>query len=355
MGKFKKANKIDDTPKFSPKATWKVDPDVTLILDGDEIAFRTAAACQQTYLQYKNVVSGGVGNFKNKTQFKEFMADVTFDEEQFSSELVVVAEPIANAINTMKRTIDNFCSKFECHPDNVEIYIGGEGNFRLDLPLPIKYKSNRTSERPVLLDDLKQYLVNYKGATVVEGIEADDVLVMRMVEGYKSTKKIISITLDKDAAQTCGWLYNPNKDELKFLENDLGELHIDTSTKIESIKGTGWKWLMFQCIYGDPVDVYCPRDIYEQLHGKKPKFGEKSAYNLLVDTTSYKDSLSKVCDLYKKWYGDKEPVKFTAWDGSEQSMMWYEILNMYFLCAYMRRKENDTTNMIDILKGFNLL
>lgn len=348
MGKFKKPSIIEESPR-QVKVGWNISPNVTLVLDGDEIAFKTAAACQETFLQYKNSETEAIGNFKNKTQFKKFMEGTSFNEEIFTSELVAVAEPLPNAINTMKSTINNLCSRFNCHPDNVEIYIGGEGNFRLDLPLPIKYKSSRSGERPVLLDDLKNYLLNYKGATLVEGMEADDALMIRMVEGYNSGKEIIAVTVDKDAMQGAGILYNPVRDVVYNLENNLGELWE------ESLKGTGFKWLLFQTILGDSTDTYNPRDIYEQLHGKKPKFGEKAAYNLIAETTSYKDCLSKVCNIYKEWYGDKEPVKFTAWDGSEQSMMWYEILNMYFLCAYMKRKEDDNTNMIDILKGFDLL
>lgn len=356
MAKFKKKVKPSEQEDLKDVIPWEVDPEVTLVIDGDELAFKVASSCQETVLKYINKESLGEGLFKNKTEFYSFMSGVDFDKDLFDSELVAKAEPLPYAINTVKRRINNLCKSVKCHPDNVEIYITGKTNFRLELPLPLRYKHNRDgSDKPVLLDDLKDYLINHQGADVVEGLEADDQLTIRMSDGVREGKKIIAATVDKDATQTAGWLYNPDRGTLKYIPEGLGELYLDTETKNETVKGYGYKFLLWQCAIHDKIDGYESRDVYRQLHnGKSPKYGEKTAYKDLKDCKTFKEAIEAVCEKYKQWYGE-EPFTYKDWRGEEHTVMWYELMELYFQCAYMKRKEDDKTTLISVMKKLRII
>ena len=355
LAKFNKKAKVEEREDLSDVVPWEVDEDVILVIDGDELAFKVASSCQETMLKYTNTETQGEGFFKNKTQFKEFMVGIEFEEELFVSELDAKAEPLPVAIGTVKRRINNLCKAVKAHPNNVEIYITGKTNFRLDLPLPLRYKHNREgADKPVLLDDLKKYLIDYQGADIVEGLEADDALTIRMTDGVKEGKRIIAATVDKDATQTEGWLYNPDRCTLKYIDKGLGELYLDDQTKNESVKGYGYKFLLWQILVHDQIDGYASRDVYEQLHGKKPRYGEKTAYKELKDCKTFKDALAAVCKKYKQWYGE-DPFTYTDWQGKEHEVMWYDLIELYFKCAYMKRSYDDKTSILKALKKMELM
>ena len=82
--------------------------------------------------------------------------------------------------------------------------LGGDGNFRLKLPAPEQYKSNRDdSIRPLQLADAREYIEKYHKAIVVKGRESDDVISQFGYEGYLHFKEngwfnYIIATFDKD-------------------------------------------------------------------------------------------------------------------------------------------------------------
>lgn len=354
MKKFTKKGKVteDDLKDVIP---WEVDPDVTAILDLDQICYVVASACQETFLEYTNKLTDAKGLFKNKTQFKDFMQGIDFDPETFESELFQKPEKIGHAISTLKRRIDNILKQVKCHPDNVELYVGGKDNFRDKLPLPKRYKHVRGGTvLPVLLRDLKQYCADYLGAEVIDGKEVDDVISTRMYEGYKSGEKVIGISTDKDNRMTSGWLFIPDKSTEPMYIDGFGSLYIDKSGSTDKVRGTGRMWLYMQCLIGDKVDGLCPRDIYEQLHGEKTRFGEKTAYNLIKGCKNDKEVLAKVVSQYKKWYGEDE-FSYKDWTGKTHKVTWVDVLELYFLGVWMRQSENDTMSMKKILKKMGML
>ena len=65
---------------------------------------------------------------------------------------------------------------------HAEYYVGGSGNFRLDLPLPQQYKSNRKDMRkPTHLNKAIEYVIKKYNAKKIKGVECDDVVNIRAI------------------------------------------------------------------------------------------------------------------------------------------------------------------------------
>ena len=362
MKKFTKKGKVteDDLKDVIP---WEVDPYVTLVIDMDEQVFITAAACEERLVQFTNTLSLSSGLFKNRTQFKDFMQGVDFDKDLFEVEDVQKPEKVSFAINTLKRRLDNICKKTKCHPDNMELYIDGQGNFRDELPLAVKYKGNRENTiRPVLLKELKTYAINSLGAVEIDGMETDDHVVIRVTEGLKEGRKVIGATQDKDARQAEGWWFNYEKEEKPKLVKGFGDLWLDTTLKIPDVKGEGWKFLYYQIICADGADNYCSRDTYTRVlvdgkieeKRKKPRWGSKTAYTALQKCSNHKQCLELIVKKYKEWYGE-EPFEYLDWQDNKHTATWLDVLDMQFQLAYMKRKEDDKTCIKKILKKMGML
>ena len=127
-----------------------------------------------------------------------------------------------------------------------ELHLTGKTNFRNEIATTKPYKGNRKgTEKPHHYSLLREYLITSWGATVNEGIEADDMLAIRATElGDES----IIVTLDKDLDQVVGWHYNFVKKIKYYVEKDEGLLNFykqfltgDSVDNIEGAKGIGPK------------------------------------------------------------------------------------------------------------------
>lgn len=311
---------------------------VVAVIDGDEIAFIVASACEKRTIKITNCLNDVSTVFKTRTEFKNFTKGLEIPEELFTIEDVQTADDLPAALHTVKVILDNI--KEACQATEIEIYLSGADNFRDSIPLPSKYKSNRKDTiKPLLLKDIRAYLVR-KGAKIVNGQEVDDVVSHRMWDGYKAKTKIIGVTQDKDACGSAGWLYNRDKMEApEFIDGkDVGQLHIDAKNKV---RGTGRKWGYLQWLIGDPTDGYNPCEIC------KVKYGEKSAFKLLDPLTTDKECIQAIYDQYKAWYPAE--VQYTAWDGTEVVTDAIGIMQMYMDCYRMRRWKDDVVNVSELL------
>lgn len=329
------------------------DNDIVVVVDGDEVAYMIAAACETRGVIIKNTSTGAESEFRNKTQFLKLLKGMEYPDDLFSITETQVAEPAKNAFSTIKKRIESIKNRF--NTNNIEIYVGGENNFRDSLPLPVKYKGNRDDTlRPILLDDCKNYLLTYAGAKLVTGYEVDDAQVMRQWGGYINKTKIINLSRDKDSKGCMGWLANPDdKDDVpaEFIDG-LGSLYIDDKKKV---RGSGRIFLYFQVCVGDKADNYNPRDLVEQVRGKKPKFGDKAAYTLLAQCKTDKECLQSLHDLYLSWFGS-EKFSYKTWDGKVVDNADYiTALQLYFDCARMLRWEGDKVIVRSMLNKMEVM
>ena len=336
-----------------------------IVVDGDELAFVHACAAEQKLLVYTNTTNEFEHGFKNKTEFAKFMSGVDIPEGLFTSEEKRVAEPKQNAFSTVKKKLLWLQNKFKT--EKIEIYISGDDNFRDTLPLPKdnnpeksgQYKGQRNPDaKPLLLEEVKDYLIRYWGAKVVNGFEADDMLCMRVYDGYKSGQKIIGLTQDKDRLGNMGYWYDHLNDadgngEPQFIDG-LGEVYTDTTNKTEKSWGNGRKWLYYQWLVGDGVDNYDPRDIAKQLGIKLKSFGAKTAIKLLAPLQTDQECIKAVHDKYLEWYGS-EPFSYIAYDDTVQNVDYIDVMQLYFDCAKMLRWEGDKVDIRAMLKKMGII
>jgi hypothetical protein len=311
------------------------------VLDGDLLAFKSAAANETRSIEVTHVPTGRVKVFKHRTEFKE-----TIDLEKFPLTAFVIndrqeAADLSYALHTVKKMIEGICKT--CKTDQYEIYLSGANNFRDTLPLPSKYKGNRDGlMRPLQLTEVKDYLINVHKAEVVIG-EADDKISIRQYDGVKSKTKIIGCSTDKDSLGTNGWIYNWDTMDKPMLVKGLGELHIDEKGKV---RGHGSKWKYLQWVVGDTIDGLNPCEL------AKVKFGEKSGYKALVDLQTEKECWQAVHDLYLKWY--PESVEYIDQNGAKCCADYLDIAQVYWDGIHMLRWEGDKVNIREVMQKMGI-
>ena len=103
-----------------------------------------------------------------KTALNEFLASNT--PEYVEIEKRVEVEPIENACHIARQTLWGMRDKF--NTTDVQVYLTGTSNFRKDIATILPYKGNRDPfDKPKLLPDVRNYLVNVWKAEIVEGME----------------------------------------------------------------------------------------------------------------------------------------------------------------------------------------
>jgi len=97
----------------------------------------------------------------------------------------------------------------------LEFYLSGKKNFRKEIATIKPYKGNRSEfQRPVHLNDARDFLVNKYDAIVTDGVEADDALGIRATSGQREDGRVFCIVSnDKDLKQIPGLHYNWVKKE----------------------------------------------------------------------------------------------------------------------------------------------
>ncbi len=103
---------------------------------------------------------------------------------------------------------------------NMRIYISGSGNFRYDVAKTKPYKGNREGmERPTYLQHCKDFLVREYKAIIVNGYEADDAIASDMTQNGA-----IHCGQDKDIYQIAGRHYNYVKKEWATVDEEEATL-----------------------------------------------------------------------------------------------------------------------------------
>lgn len=314
-----------------------------VVIDGDLISFMSSAACEDRFITARHKQSGRSKQFGTRTLFKQWLSEnPRWDIDDFEIVDERNVEDVANCLHTIKMMVSNIVTKAGCK--DLKIVLEGEENFRNDILLPSRYKSNRKDMlKPALLGEARDYLRRKYRAEFANGWEADDVLSAYAYEGYKTKKRIIQATIDKDALQCPGWLFNWNKMESPEHIHGLGELHTDSKGKV---RGKGRKWLYFQWISGDSSDGYKPSSLADC------KFGEKSAFSVLSPCDTDKECLIAIRDLYQSWY--PEEFTYTAWNGEEINSNYKHQMQMYLDCARMRRWKDDVVLVEDMYEKMEI-
>lgn len=362
-------------------------PDCTLVIDPDTLAFDASSVCEERKVLVKRKGKDWEKVFKNKSEFKgRARSEAKMKEGDFLYDWNVYRESInkpplhwddfeIETVQELKLDIDMCYRILDKSINAISSHLGVKNvlllvqdpkveEFRLKLPLHTKYKGNRDGmSKPLYLSETKAYLRKKPNTHVVHAsYEADDGISMFGYLGYKNYLKTgkfnyIVATLDKDAYQTPSLLFHYQRSEgffsydKPFLIPDLTESVGGLEFKGSDCKGYGFKWLCKQLLTGDwTTDGFSP---YHSMGFKRGSFGEKTCYDLLHDKNTPEDLLIAVRDQYLKWFPDGE-VRYTSWNNKDMKLHWIDYAEMIFKCAYMRRRPNDPTKLVDLYNRFGV-
>lgn len=216
-----------------------------LLIDGDLIAYRCAAAAEKAVYNIKTQDS--VVTYNSKAEVKDWLK--AFPEEEVEIEHSREYGPVEHALYLAKENVHGIVEALDGIP---EIWLSASdgGNFRKQLATVLPYKGNRSPlAKPKWLQETRDYLIAYQGAKCAEEEEADDRLGIRATEEReKGNEEVVICSIDKDLDQIEGHHYNwvrkeayhvNEKDAIRSFYTQL--LVGDRTDNIPGIAGVGPK------------------------------------------------------------------------------------------------------------------
>jgi DNA polymerase-1 len=217
------------------------------------------------------------------------------DADTFIYKSCFVGSTLKDKFNIVNRLINDVINKVDC--DEVIGYIGFNSKNSFRNKIYPEYKQNRNnSKRPEHLKEVSEYLHEYKGFNLIEGIEVDDACSIT-ANYYKvnfPSNNYVVASNDKDLLQIPSYHYNPN---LPFSDHIINVDNAGYITRLPNKKvfSTGLYRAYSQVLQGDSSD---------NIKGL-PKMGEVGAYKLLSTISS--DKLEETClTKYELYYGKEE-------------------------------------------------
>lgn len=330
------------------------------IFDYDTLLYKVSFACEKRTVKVINNKSGKEKIFKNQTEFWGSKRNTIegwlgkqnellvlngrnpLSKEDFTLETIRVADPIENALHTTKVVINNILQDLDA--DEYMGFIGKGDSFRLGVSTLYKYKGTRNpDDKPLLKDEVSRYIEKHHNGIVVEGIEADDAVVMESIKVGVDESCVISN--DKDNLGCPVRTYNPDKPELGVIDGrGFGELYIDDKKKVRG-KGRIWKYM--QVISQDTVDNYKANCFSET------PWGEISAYNVLKDCKDDKEAWNVMKNTFDMLYPEKQII--TGWRGDEIEIDALYVFQEMMDMVHMQRFSNDRVVVKDVLNKYGVL
>lgn len=277
----------------------------TLLVEADEILYRSAFAVQRTAWKFvsKSGVVRDLGNQYTKTKIIKFMSENNkIIDVDYSLEKYIIAEPFSHCARIIRQTI----KRLEKHGD-VRLFLtaSDKSNFRFDVATTPGqrgqgYKAGRPP-KPVHYQAARELLLNEFRAEEMFGYEADDAL------GIYQTDDTIAVHIDKDINMIPGKHLNWTTMEFYDCPSDFGTVVLNNKGKAV---GRGRKWFYHQLLTGDATD---------NIPGI-PGFGDKTAFTALEAIDNEKECAIMVLSLYQKHFN------YEALDRL------YEIASLVWIC-----------------------
>lgn len=320
------------------------------VIDGDPLKFAIASAGEKRTVQVVHKTTGREYNVKTRTEFYGdwrkknggFLAQMNegIDEdcqmlaEDFDYIDIQTPEPLSNVLHTAKLYTQNIIKL--CDAESYSMLIGKGDSWRAERSTLLKYKGQRQNLiKPLLMDDVIDYLCRKFGAEIVLGMEVDDRLVIDTYgkDGY------FSAGVEKDMYSCSMHFLDTTKPELGVQNgNVFGGLYLNDK---KEVKGIGRKHLLWQTCSLDSSDNYaanCFSDV---------RWGAKSAYDALKDAGNDKELFQAAYDVFKKLY--PEPKTVAGWRGEEIEIDAMYVFQECFDMAKMLRWEGDTVDLKSVL------
>lgn len=203
-----------------------------IIVDADPILYTAGAAAEQ---REHDIIweddKGGMHRSMLKEDPRAFVKQIKADGGKIvERELMIHPKPWPFCAMLVRSVVGGIRRRCETYlkTDKVEweLILSGEGNFRNGIATVTPYKGSRKDKlKPHWYPNIRQYLIDSFDAIVVDGIEADDEVSIRMNEARSLGDKAILATIDKDLDQIEGvhWdykkhvMYNVTHDDGQFL------------------------------------------------------------------------------------------------------------------------------------------
>lgn len=310
---------IRRSPEVSPEVTGEQPLyRFKALVDADYIIYAAGLAGQYTI---KHIIPVGEGKKSRPLASFRYMNDLKDWHEKTGLSLdkdvyyriEEYLEPLPNVLHIVKVMLKELSSLFA---GGIELYLTGTDNFREDVAVEVPYKGNRWSldqreearkqnkwlqwladtdnnwsapVRPKHKKAIIDYMCSHWGATIVNGIEADDKVSILQYTDWKTTPEVLReyelhtciVHVDKDLNMVPGWHYNPTKEDLYYIDE------LD-----------GYKNFYKQLLTGDKDDNI------PGLYG----IGPAKASKVIDHLTSIEDMYSAVHNMY---YDHKDFIKWT--------------------------------------------
>ena len=170
--------------------------------------------------------------------------------------------------------------------DKVLCFSGSRGNFRKIIT--DKYKANRKKqEKPPLLNEMHQYVIDYYDSIVGYGIETDDAVARywHQISSDIGRDEVMIVSIDKDYKQFPALIYN---------------YHYKHQCVYDISEDEAMFNFYAQCIVGDSADNV------QYFKGKGIKFAEK----YFADCFTKYQYTKKLYKLFKEQYKGKAKQKY---------------------------------------------
>lgn len=336
-----------------------------ICFDFDPILYTAGSVGEKRSIHVVHTASGDEWDFDTRTKFwghhrhkqggwlQEWNSAQPEHKRRLPGEFVVTdvqtPEPFSNAAHTVKRIISSVC---EAAGSKSYYGYSGKGKvFREDVSSIIKYKGNReNSLRPLLLDELKAYLVKHHSCEIITGIEADDACAIDSYTAWKKWSKtnndgdkLILACVDKDYLQCDSHILN-----IAHLDKGVDSFSgFGSLVKTEKgVKGRGRMWLYYQTLYGDSSDNYFANS------ASKMQWGEVRAYDLLKDAKNDREAWQALVTGYSLLY--PKPYTVEGWRGDTVEVSALQMLQENFTLARMLRWKDDFVDVEDVLRKLNV-
>ena len=385
-----------------------VDENATLWGDLDGVPFKCSSSVEEDYVTIHTLVKSESEDtaltieegqeFKNKTEFKgrtkgDTIATGSYLHDKNLAREVAGLKPYTLQdfeIRTNKRlkyekgtTIDDIefkdsfevCKYFmdkwieaclvQTRLKKIKVVLGSGPTHRHKVLVPHQYKSERSPNKPLLLDRAREYLTEkydtYIAPPLMEADEVVDAMAARaydkaMSDGSKIM--IVKAANDKDARSKRGVLFdwaksfhfnNPQCWLIEDFSKSVGYLEM----KKGKIYGGGGVFFAYQLLMIDSADEYSPRKYLPDSFTHYGKgYGDESFYKDFAPLKTAKDVFQKVVDKYLEWF--PEGLIYTAWDGTDIEEDTLSYLQKHYQLAYMLEGKNDKSTVMDMLDKYGV-
>lgn len=322
---------------FVKYAIASVGEDRTIVVthtpSGKQKEFKTRT---EFYGHHSKKAGGWLGEV-NKSRVEKNLSPFAVDEFTIEDKQVI-SEPIENILHSAKLMVESALA--QSRATDYAAYSGKGDSFRVELSTLLKYKGTRENlAKPLLLEEVTNYLNRKYNAKIITGIEVDDRCV---IDTYSNPNSFI-LGIDKDYYGAGTKFFNVNRPEEGIVDcSGFGYLKEDG----KKIRGAGRLFKYFQVLSQDTSDNYAANCMSDK------KWADKSAFKALKDCSDDKEAFVALKESFQLLY--PEPKIVTGWRGDEIKIDWLYVLQECWNMAHMLRWENDYVDVESVMRKLNV-